>query len=454
LLQFSASPSEASILKAFSMTEDGTKLEGRFSFEDRDLWFFPVNGIREGRGYHISVTATAEDRQGNSLEEDFHREFFTRAEGEAPRVRAILPADGSILAQAPAEIRLFFSEPVDPVSLEGALRIDPSPSHVIRWEADYREAVILPVKPLSLGVRYTVSVSTALLDRSRNSMILPFTGSFLLGDDRSAPGISLAWLNPEGGGNLVSGGPNAALPLDAEFDISFTRNVEIESLAGYLEVQPSLGISVRGERDSRTRARISLSQKPVWGETYTLTVRKGIGTEGGDKTAEDLVFPLTFDAPRYMPPRFLRGFFDAKDSVKILGEETDFDSLALEVTAFPTTGAITATELCLVFAVSQEASSLAPSSAMGSLSISATNACAYVSIKQLRVLDESSYRAGPFNDAGLTAGPGKKLCALVYGLEIENTVQPGLLVFLIRSSLEDSLGNALGSDVTITWNKA
>lgn len=455
LIRFSASPREESLLKAFTMTEDGTRLEGRFSFGGEEVRFYPVNGIRGGRNYKVSLSTTAEDRQGNSLEADYHQEFFTKAETGAPRVTGILPADGSVLAEAPEEILIRFSEPVDSVSFEEALRISPSPDYVIQWDGEYREALIRPVKPLVFGTRYAISLSTALLDRSRNAMTAPFSSSFFLGDDRSAPELSLEWINAAGGGPLASGGePNRGLPLDAEIGIRFSRDLETESLGAYIEIRPSLGISVRGEKDSPSGARISFTRKPAWGESYTLIVRKGISAEGSWATGEDLAFLLVFDDPRFMPPRFLRGFLDIRTEKKVLSEETNFDSLILDPLLFrPVQGGTEAVELCMVFAVSQEAGSLSLPAAMEALSISAGNGCLYISIKKLRILDEDSYRISPFNDGALEAGPGRKLCALVYGLEIENTERRGLVVFSMRSSLRDRLGNSPEKDVTITWNK-
>jgi hypothetical protein len=449
---FSAVPKEESILKAFSMTEDGRRLEGRFVFTGEETQFYPVNGIGEGRTYTVSLSTAAEDQQGNSLEEDYHREFFTGAEGEAPHIVLVLPADGSVLAEAPEEIRLCFSEAVDPLSFEEALGINPSPSYVIRWEGD-REVFIRPVKPMDMGKRYTITISTALLDRSRNSMVLPFSSSFFLGNDRSAPEPGLKWINAAAEAPLVRDRLNTGLPPDAEFIINFSRDVAIESLGAYIETRPSLGLSINAEGDSRSRARISLTRQPAWGENYTLIVRRGIGAEGSWETAEDLFFPLAFDAPQFRPPEFLGGFFDIKNKIKNLSEKTDFDSLSLDPVIFrPVTGGIEATELCLVFAVSPEAASISPSSAMEAFSISASNGCAYISIKKLRILDEASYRSSSFNDGSLEGG-GKRLCALVYGLEIENTQQQGLIIFSIRSTLEDLLGNSLGRDINITWNK-
>jgi hypothetical protein len=433
------------------MTEDGQALEGRFVFEGENLWFRPVNGIRENREYTVIIGLIAEDRWGNSLTEEYRRDFFTGTEREAPRVEALVPAAGSTLTETPAEIRVSFSEAVDPRSLEEALRISPAFPYALHWEAEYRELGIRPLKPLDFGKRYTVSISTALRDRSRNSMVLPFTGSFLLEGGRNSPGFELEWAGASGTGTLRPGQVNGGLPTDAELRVRFDMEVETESLAGFVELRPSLGTSITTEQGSRSEAVIRITRRPEWGETCALIIRRGIAAVRGGETTEDLTYPLVFDAPESMPPQFARGFF--KDTQHVLSLDTDFDYLNLDVQEFPPTRTPVATELCLVFTISEAASSLSLSSAMTAFSIRASNGCADVSIKTLRILDEAAYRSSGFNDPLLEAGTGTNLCALIYGLEVENTEQRGLLVFSIAPSLEDSLGNQLGEDITITWNK-
>jgi hypothetical protein len=446
---FSAPPTEISIHRAFSMTEDGETLEGRFSFEEEELRFHPVNGIREDREYTVTIGIVAEDRRGNSLETEYRRDFSTKAEREAPRITAIIPADESTLTEDPAEIRLYFSEAVDPPSFEEALRISPAFPYVIRWEADYRELIIRPLRPLSFGKRYTISISAALRDRSRNNMILPFTSSFLLGDGRLLPRLELG--RTGAAEPLEPGTANRGLPADTELYISFDRDVEIESLAGFIEIQPSLGINIKTGGDSHSGARICFTRKPEWGEAYTLIIRKGIAALQGGETAEDLSYPLVFDAPEYMPPDFVQGFF--KDTGHVLSADTDFGYLDLDIGEFPPTSAVVPADLCLVFVIAEAASSLSLSSAMTAFSINSSNNCVHFSIKTIRILDEAAYRSSVFNDSSLKAEAGGKLCALIYGLEVENTGENGLIVFSIDSSLTDSLGNSLGKDITITWNK-
>jgi hypothetical protein len=242
--------------------------------------------------------------------------------------------------------------------------------------------------------------------------------------------------------------------LDAEFAITCDCDVGIESLGAYIELQPSLGIDIRADKNSRSGASFRFTQRPAWGETYTLLVRRGISAVGGRESTEDLAFPLLFNDPAFMPPEFLGGLFKSPGESKILSRESDFDSLVLNVLEFPTTGIAAAAELCLVFEVSEEASSLAPASAMRAFSLWVSNGCAAVSIKTVRVLDEMSYRGSVFNDPALDGGTGKTLCALVYGLEIENTERRGLIVFSIDTSLRDLLGNSPRQGLHITWNKS
>jgi hypothetical protein len=451
VVSFSSPPAQASIYKALSASEDGRQLEGSFSFTGNELRFFPVNGIKADQEYTITISTAAEDYQGNSLEEEYRRVIYTKTDFTAPGISAVFPADESILTVSPDTIRISFTKAVDPNSLEKALQISPAVSYAISWEADYREAHILPLNPLTMGTRYTLSVSASLQDRSRNTMKLPFSSTFLLGNDRSAPGISLGWHNPKGAGVLLRDGKNT-LPLDAELDVSFSRDVGIESLAGFVEVQPSLGLSIKAERDSRTRAVIRFTQRPLWGSRYTLIIRKGIDAVGGGKTEEDLVVSLVFETPEFMPPQFMGGFFKNSGGNTVLSPERDFDALSLNPAYFPTTGDSVPTEICFVFSVSP-GTSLSLPSAMEALSITTSNNCAYISIKTVKVLSSSSYRTSSFNDPALEAGEGKELGALVYGIEIENTINNGLIVFSIGTSLKDLLGNALGEAIRITRNK-
>ncbi|MDR0449688.1 MAG: Ig-like domain-containing protein [Treponema sp.] len=450
---FSAPPAPASIRKAFSMTEDGADLGGDFEFRGSRMIYRPVNGLREGREYFVLIGTEAEDEKGNSLEREFRYRFRTKEDSEGPLVVSIDPGDESVLTRPPETIFLRFSEPVEPQSFGEALRISPSLNHILRWDAEGAAVEIIPLKPLDEGTRYTITLSTALRDRSRNPMLLPYNATFLYGPDQEAPLFSLEWENPAGlRGRAEAESPNRNIPGDAGFSLVFNKRIAVESVSGFLELNPSLGISFTPDLESRDRGKISLSRKPEWNKAYTLTVKRGISDSLGNKTPRDTRFPLLFDRGDFRPPVFIRGFLKNSGVYEAIGGDSNFTTLTLDALSFPVQTE-KETEIYLVFKVSEEAERLSLVSAMDSLSVSVSNACAYISLKTLRVLDEAAYAGSPVSDPLEQPGAGEKFCALLAGIEIENTARQGTVTITIDGDLADSRGNTLGNDISIVWNK-
>jgi hypothetical protein len=452
-IEFSSPPLPDSIRKAFSMTEDGTDLPGDFEFRGTKVIYRPVNGFRKGREYFVLIGTEAEDEKGNSLEREFRYRFHTRKDTEGPLVIRIDPADESVLTLPPETIFLRFSEPVDPNSFGEALRISPSVNHLLRWDTDGAGVEIVPLKPLDEGTRYSLTITTALKDLSRNTMLLPYSATFLYGPDRELPVFSLEWENPKGlRGSLNAESPNQSIAGDAEFSLIFNKRIAIESVSGFLEINPSLGISFTPDLRGRDRGKIIFSRKPEWNKPYTFTVKKGIADSLGNKTGHDTRFPLLFDRDDFKPPVFVRGFLKNNRVYEAIGGDENFTTITLDALNFPVQ-AEKETELYLVFKVSGKAERLSLVSALEALSVSVSNACAYISVKTMEVLDETAYTGSPVYDPVDQTESGERFCALLVGLEIENTTRQGLVTITVNGDLADSLGNTLGDSVSILWNK-
>jgi hypothetical protein len=428
-------------------------LSGDFEFQGKRVVYRPVNGLRDGREYFVLIGTEAEDEKGNSLEREFRYRFRTKDDTEGPLVVSIDPADESILTLPPGTIFLRFSEPVDPQSFGEALRISPSLNHILRWDADEAAVEIVPLKPLDEGTRYTLSLGTALRDKFRNPMLLPYSATFLYGPDQEAPVFSLEWESPSGPrGGLEAESPNRGIAGDAELSLVFNKRVAVESVPGFLEINPSLGISFIPDLENRDRGRIVFSQKPEWNKPYTLIIKQGIADTLGNKTRQDLRFPLLFDRGDFKPPLFVRGFLKNDSVYEAIGGDNNFASLTLDALSFPVQTE-KETELYLVFKVSEEAELLSLVSAMSSLSFSVTNGCIYISIKTIEVLNHAAYTGSPVCDPLEQPEMGEKFCAILAGIEIENTARQGMVTITIDGDLADSLGNSLGESVSIVWNK-
>ncbi|GHV62272.1 hypothetical protein AGMMS49587_08640 [Spirochaetia bacterium] len=452
-ISFSAPPTEASIRKAFSMTEDGTGLQGTFFFNDRDVIFRPLNGLREGREYAIFISTTAEDARGNSLVKEFQHRFHTKAELGEPRIISIEPQNETSLTMQPDAVTLVFSEPVDANSFTEALRLSPSITHVLEWKEDYSGVRIIPVKPLTEGTRYTITVSTALMDLSRNRLLRSFSSTFLYGVDRSPPVCRLSWESPsDTGRDLVPGSLNEGIPSDSRIKLSFNKKMAIESLAGFIGTSPSLGCTITPDLVSRDQGIISFPQKPEWGKTYTLAIRKGITDTLGNKIEEDIEFPLVFNHGNFRPPVFAWGGLKNQNTMERISGDTDFSTISFDPDYFQEQRE-RAMDLYLVFRITADADSLSLVSAMQAISISATNGCAEISIRTMKILTDAEYEASDIYDPAAQAESGEKFCALKTGIEFENAKQLGFIIFSINKELSDSLGNTMTGNVTLTYNK-
>jgi hypothetical protein len=450
-LAFSARPSVSSVRKAFTLTEDGVTVSGDFSFDGKNVGFKPVNGIRQNRAYQITVTTVAEDEKGNSLLQDFFYGFYTKPDTEAPLVRAVFPPDGSVLENAPSEIAFTFSKPVSENSFVNALKITPSLNHVLVWNGARSAVSVTPLTGLSYG-RYTVSISTALSDEYGNTLLLPFSATFLYGTDLSAPACTLGWADKTSSTGAI-GALTAThnIPSDSEIIITFDEKVAIETIAGFLEITPTVAFSLTPDIQSGDRAVISFTGKPAWNTPYELVIRKGIADIAGNKTKDDARYTIVFDNPAFKPVYFAGAFLKNGGAYNPINSSTDFSALVLNAADFPQTSARD-TDLYAAFSLSPQAAAISIVSAMRHISISTTNGCAAVSLRTINILTDAEV---PDEIAGfiIPEDADDTICVLKAGLEITNEINNGFVLFTFGESISDNLGNTMNESRVFTYNK-
>jgi hypothetical protein len=436
------------------MTEDGKTISGSFTFNDKTVIFEPLNGLRANQEYHIIITTTAEDKNGNSLLKDFEYRFFTKADTKPPRILEISPVNESNLTVPPGKISIVFSKPVDTVSFEKALALTPTITYVLKWNSEHSAVDIIPIKPLAEGVRYTMTISTALTDVSRNTLLVPFTSTFLYGLDLNPPAISVRWHPPNGAsGSLIPDTVNIGLPSDSYFIIEFDKQVFIDSIAGFIEITPSASITVTPDLITKNNVRLALNQKPEWDKNYTLKLKKGITDTFGNKTETDVLYPLVFNAEKHRPVTFLGGILNNNSEHIFINPSTDYSPVTLDVTYFNPSGHVEkSTELYYAFRISAEADSLSLVSAMQAISISTRNSCAYVSIRTMKLLTSADIEFTAIRDL-LDNYEDGVLCILKIGIDIENTDNRGFIIFSIRKDIADTLGNTMSDSLNFTLNK-
>ncbi len=178
VIDFSGDMEKSKTENAFSLSRNGSKVSGRFSWKGNSLIFIPTVGFTPESSYEISVSRNAEDRYGNSLSEKFIFTFTTSAETDEPRIISTTPADNEIIESSSPVITVVFSEKIKEESFYSAFSITPDVKGFISFSSTGEEACFTPVENLQPGRYYKVEISDSLKDLSGNNLKNNFSFSF------------------------------------------------------------------------------------------------------------------------------------------------------------------------------------------------------------------------------------------------------------------------------------
>ena len=91
VVEFTLPPDLASLEDGLSVTEDGSKMEGKITISGNKAEFTPVYGIKDNYDYVVRIEAGTEDVQGHSLMDTFVYEYSTRSEKASFTVDFLVP---------------------------------------------------------------------------------------------------------------------------------------------------------------------------------------------------------------------------------------------------------------------------------------------------------------------------------------------------------------------------
>lgn len=455
---FSLEPDMMSVEKAFTLTEDDHPASGIFLCAGKQVRFFPTGGIKINYDYVVTVTSSAESKNGYSLAGDYCKTFSTRNDKVRPEIISVVPQNASAVDEAPA-ITIRFSEPVTRESFEAAVSVSPPFSYAHVFSDGDRIVRIVPMESLKANTLYKITLSESLEDYARNALAKEYLSSFYYRYDTETPECTFIIKNKNGFQTAAENGKSCqAVPKDCAVDIDFSKEMNIDTLSSYISVVPSVSYSVKTNALDKTHASV-VFDAPAWGKTYTFRLRKGVQSVAGNGTERDTVFDIRFDAERDRPVEFVKGFLQTGEwsagnlsdgvNYKTIAAETNFSTLLFDPVFFPPSSD-TAAALYLVFAVSREAAGLDIFSLFDSLAFSATNGCCSIVIKTLFAVPPESSAAFPLNELIILE---EGMCIVRAGLEITNNSNPGIVTMTVGDGVKDSLGNAIRSKNVFTFTK-
>jgi hypothetical protein len=132
-----------------------------WSEDNTVVTLIPVHGLEYGTTYAVTIGTGAMSAEGLHLEKPFQLVFTTEEElppEEEVYVTGIFPENGATGVPVDSDIWFTFSVPMDPVSTEGALVIDPAIHYEASWSEDGRRLTLYLAELLQAGTTYKIYI--------------------------------------------------------------------------------------------------------------------------------------------------------------------------------------------------------------------------------------------------------------------------------------------------------
>lgn len=458
-ITFSNVPNQYLFIKSFSIKEDSDDLVGLFEFSDNKAIFYPNDGIKNNYLYEITISTNAEDTNGNSLEKDYKTTYTTRTEFIRPSIVKITPGHETQTDNEITEIIIEFSEPIDDVSFRNSLSFSPSFDYTYFWNNDSSIVHIFPTAKLNRETRYEVKISTKLMDKNRNTLLNGFRSTFFNYVDREIPTFTLSYEDNDSLHFLNSDVINKNIKTDETLILTFSEPINIEYVSSYIEIYPSLDVTIIPDKNTKDKATIVFTKGMEWGNTYRLTILHGLKDFSNNEIKTDCHYDITFNHEDNRPITIKKVLIDLQNPAKNYFELENFCSLSFEPLYFSTSDSTPVpTNLYYIFDISKNAESIIDFSIMESFGIDFSNACfESLTTKKVNVLTELEILAdaklkGAYDSITDVEG---KLCVVLIGLEIVNssTSNVGTLKFTMDNKVRDSLGNLMLDAYSCQVNK-
>lgn len=463
---FSAPVKPSSLKENFIFTQDDANIAGEFFFEGRKIIFYPNEAITENHCYEITVQSGVEDFDGNSLEEDYKKKFYTKEDLTPPKISKIeniTDDDGNTTS-----LKISFTKEMDEFSFDENFSLEPPQRFITKWN-DTKDAVELFFEDaLFEKTFYSIKISSGTKDSKNNFLENDFFWHFENHKDYIAPKFSVFAFHCISNTYEPISYIAENIDFSKSIEIRFNKKIDSNMFAQSISVEPQISYEIAASLDESGNlsdcARLIFSERPKWNTLYRLFISSKIMDGAGTPVAAK-EFVLKNNLEKLRPPKFEYLVLNVGGEYKAISAENDFCDLSFDPQIyqpnverdFPIT---------FVFSISGESQTIDEISAMKSIDISPQNSCATITMQYMNICSYNhifEYRDEIFcatmkNAASKLEVDEKNLvCVNVGGkftnLEMSNSIAQGLINFKIAKTLCDDNKNYMEEAVQISCNK-
>ena len=237
--------------------------------DDYILLAIPLERYEAGTTYTFRVGPPAITSSGMPLQEDNFLQFTTVESGPVPRVLETTPVNGQFDASPGQTIEIYFSQPMNPASVESGIETSPTIKYAVQWLQGNTVAVLQPLEPLEFNTTYTVSISPAVLSATGVPLEGGYDLSFFTGLEDP----------PEISGTSPADG-QIDIPRNYTIEICFERPMDTASVEAALEVTPNFDYTVTWRENNFVMRIIPLTELDPF-TTYSIVINVGAKSDLG-----------------------------------------------------------------------------------------------------------------------------------------------------------------------------
>lgn len=336
-INFSKSTKISSVERSFSLTDKGVKISGNFlwSNDNKRMTFTPVIELDVRKSYKISLKTTAEDINGNSLEDNFIKYIYVTKDEVRPYIENVSIAN---VITAPYEpIVIQFSEPVPPENWLANFSIEPSINGTYSWNSSQTVFTFTPIEKYNWNEEYTFKISDQLSDYYHNTLSSEWIHTSIR-EEEDTPVTIIALRNSDLTDTYTKDDPsdsvityNNTIKTDESFKIEFNRDITVSSIKSYLTFDPPVSFDIEEIKEKyKSIITIKPREKFSYNNIHTLTIKKGIQDEFNNQLQESEIYHLKFNSPDSKPPELDISQIYYNDSSATLKRLDPYDNFVMD----------------------------------------------------------------------------------------------------------------------------
>ena len=312
---FSSEMDTVKTANAFSLTSASGTVSGYFRWpgSGRRLSFQPKNALKDAEMYTITISSSAEDKDGNDLKEIATSVFYVNTDLSSPEIQSHTPESNEIgilpdlsNLSPPGYIAITFSEAIDPDTLYDGITISPAVQGIYAWDTTQRIITFDPIRDLIYGTTYTVTVHRSLADISGNPLPEQYSFNFTVGDDFEKPTVSSVHqdLPAPGGYTWIEKEVNDEIEKYEDIIITFSEEIAVDTLSDAISISPRCDFYI--ETNATNDQAIIVFRSPMESETnYTLTISPTITDVQSNNLIKEFVYQFYTDGATSIRPEVI-----------------------------------------------------------------------------------------------------------------------------------------------------